>query len=678
MLIHAAAGHNRALVDVHLINCVLHVSDTNVDKGFLIIASLFSKDTSTHTRRIRNFSQQYCGNTTTNCDLLHALHLSKKWQILTLLPLAEEHEYNNILHDIHHKTTAYILWVQNELGYRRRQLKTLRSYQNTWNSRARFLIVVDEILLDPRHTAEEILKEVAHFKVFNVIVVIPSNGSPRAFDVYTWFPYELPSGQCGNFKNSILVDQWIMEGKGRFLRNVSLFPPKIPRDFGGCKITAALIPAKPFVMSLNREANKENFTVYNEGSDIRLFLFVAEVMNMSVTVTPSVNVKEIWPVKLENGSWTGVLGEVFDKEADIAFSGLSINLDRYIHFDVTKVYYFSGLLWIVPCAEPFEGWYSITRVFSASLWSLIFIMIFLSAGFMYFTSKYCPQFIEAVDSYRNISNCFYNVWAIFLGTSVPNMPVTDHLKFFFVILVWYSLAINTVFQAFVTSYLIDPGFHKQISSLEDLIASGIEYGYYPGLDVLLPKKSDWRFKEITSHRIPCYNESCAERAVVKKDFATLTDTMYTEYMKTYAAYDSYGRPAVCSFKQESKVRPVAMYLKKGSFLTENANRAISIAIEAGLNTFWWKNILHTLRNKAAAVAEQTLKDDYTVFLLDHLQGVFYLLALGHCLAFLTFTGELMHNMLHARTRLLKTTNHRNNLVPLRGGGGGRRNDWDKA
>ena len=377
---------------------------------------------------------------------------------------------------------------------------------------------------------------------------------------------------------------------------------------------------------------------------------------MSAVFTPPLNLREIWPVKLDNGSWTGVLGEVFDKKADIAFCGLSINLCRYTHFDVTKIYYFSGLLWVVPCAEPFESWKSITRVFSASLWLLVFITIILSAGFIYSLSTCRPKFIAEVDSYKTIGYCFYNVWAIFLGTSVSKMPLTDHLKFFFVTLLWYCLAINTVFQTFVTSYLVDPGFRKQISSLEDLIDSGIEYGYYPGTDVLLPNPSDWPVKEILSHRLPCYDESCVERVIRSKDFATLSDSMYTEYMKRYAAYESYGQSVVCSFKQECKVRMVAMYLKRGSFLTENINRVINIAIEAGLNNFWWKNILDTLRNNTVG---HSLIDDYTVLLLSHLQGVFYLLGLGHCLAFVVFIGELLHKKRRTKSKPLKKTNHRN-------------------
>ena len=680
MLIQAAAGHNRDLLDIHLTKCVLHISDSYFDEGLLITASVLSTDTAKHTRRIWNFNQQYpyCGNFMGNCDLLKTLHLSGKWQILTLFPLAVEKKFDKTLQDFNYKSSGYIFQVPKEVGFLSRQLKILRSYRKSWNSRARFVIVVDEILPDPRHAAERILKEVEPFKIFNVVVVIPSNGLFRELDIYTWYPYELPSGQCGKYKEPVSLDHWIMEGKGRPLRNVSLFPPKIPHNFGGCKITAAIFPNKPFVMSMKTEANNENISLYDEGPEIRLFLFIAETMNLSGMFAPPSHLKEISPIKLENGSWTGALGEVLDKKADIAFSGLSINLDRFIYFDVTKVYYFSGLLWIVPCPGPLERVTSISRVFSASLWLLTLFVIILSAGFMYSVSTWLPKFIKEADHYRTISNCFYNVWATFLGISVPKMPVTDHLKFFFAMLVWYSLAMSTVFQAFLTSCLIEPEFQKQITSLKDLIESGIEYGYYPGIDVLLSNTSDWGFTEILSNRIPCYTNSCVTRAIGKKDFATIGDAMYVEYMKAYAAHDSYGRSTVCSFKQECKVRLVAMYLEKGSFLTEDINRVINVAIEAGLNIFWWNNILDTLRNKAVRDEGHHLMDDYTVLLLEHLEGAFYLLLLGHGLAFVTFIGELLHNRLKAKINILKKANHRNVLAPLTCRERGRGNNWNKA
>jgi ABC-type amino acid transport substrate-binding protein len=643
MLIHVELRNSYGLQDGHLITCILHISDRYL-KGSAITVSLYSESRTVETSRVLNLSQEYGSSVVVTWNLLYKLHFGMKRQVITSFSGVEMQKYNRILHETHNKQKGYIIWVPNKVGILSHMLKNLTSYRNAWNSRARFLIIVDEVLPDPQHTAEKILKELTHFKIFNVVVLIPSRGRLPVLDLYTWFPYQLPSGHCGTIKKAVILDQWIMEGRGHFLQNVSLFPPKIPRDLGGCHITAAVVPQKPYIMSLDGDTNEGNVT-YDEGSDIRLFLFTAEAMNMSVVFRPSQNTKERWPIKLENGSWTGAFGELINNKADIAFSTLALTLDRLAYFDATNVYYFSGFLWIVPCAKPFERWSSVIRVFSASMWLLLFIWIILSAGLMYGLSKCNSNITEEASSYRTISECFYSVWAIFLGVSVAQMPLTTHLKIYFVTLVWYCLAVNTVFQAFVTSYLVNPGLQKQIGSVEDLIASGIEYGFHPGVERRLPDTSDWRFKEILSHRIPIYNEACLPRVLEKKDFAILIDTMYAEYMKTYVSYDSYGKPGVCSFKQESQTKLTTMYLEKGSFLTENVNSLINVALEAGLCDFWWKNILDMSRIKAAVIARYDSMDDYTVLLLTHLQGVFYLLLLGYCLAIITFLGEILHHKL---------------------------------
>lgn len=66
-----------------------------------------------------------------------------------------------------------------------------------------------------------------------------------------------------------------MEGSGRFLQNVSLFPLKIPSDLGGYNIIAAVVLHSPFVTSSDRKTNAQNTGKYDEGSDVRLlFIFV--------------------------------------------------------------------------------------------------------------------------------------------------------------------------------------------------------------------------------------------------------------------------------------------------------------------------------------------------------------------------------------------------------------------
>jgi hypothetical protein len=100
---------------------------------------------------------------------------------------------------------------------------------------------------------------------------------------------------------------------------------------------------------------------------------------------------------------------------------------------------------------------------------------------------------------------------------------------------------------------------------------------------------------------------------------------------------------MCSFKQESLNRMMAMFLQKGSFLTENARRLVVTAMEGGLYDFWRKNILDTLRIRAQSAVRMKLMDDYKVLLLTHLQSPFYLLQFGYGISFITFLVELLYH-----------------------------------
>ncbi|KAJ4436691.1 hypothetical protein ANN_16822 [Periplaneta americana] len=63
-------------------------------------------------------------------------------------------------------------------------------------------------------------------------------------------------------------------------------------------------------------------------------------------------------------------------------------------------------------------------------------------------------------SYKSISSCLYNVWAVHLGVSVTDMPRTTILRTLFIMCVWYAYAMGNLFQMYFTSFLVDPGLEK--------------------------------------------------------------------------------------------------------------------------------------------------------------------------------------------------------------------------
>jgi hypothetical protein len=60
------------------------------------------------------------------------------------------------------------------------------------------------------------------------------------------------------------------------------------------------------------------------------------------------------------------------------------------------------------------------------------------------------------------------------------MPRNYYLRIVIFAWIFYSFSISTVFQTFFTSFLVDPGLQKQITSLKELSNSHMEYGIPPG------------------------------------------------------------------------------------------------------------------------------------------------------------------------------------------------------
>ncbi|KDR23912.1 hypothetical protein L798_10264 [Zootermopsis nevadensis] len=539
----------------------------------------------------------------------------------------------------HDKHGSYILWTSVGIGT---QLRQLKSYGDAWNPNTRFLVVWDDPIVDNRRQMQAIVEEMIRWKILNVIILVPSKDGEEEFDVYTWFPYQPPSGNCGNFVNVILLDKWINKNGGYFSKNASLYQEKIPRDLMGCPITAATIALEPHVIS----DQHKNGTTYNRGLDVRIFLHITQTMNASAVFTPPT--PELWGRKIQNGSWTGIFGEVYNNRADIAFSSTMLVITKFGDLDFTTPYGTANFVWVVPCAKPYPPWSSITRVFSTGMWILVFVVVILAAAVMLCLSVFSANTSHEVELYKNMCGCLTSAWAVLLGTSVVKMPVSIPLRLFFILWVSCSLAVNTVFQTFVTTYLVNPGQQKQIDSVKSLLDSGIYYGFHPDMDAFLMDDTNLILSEILKQREACSNiVSCLQRVAEKCDFATLLSSDSVHYMNTYKFLDRSGKGLLCTIKAPAFTAYKTFYLPKHSKYRKILNRMIAVANEAGLINYWWKEILITSRIKAGSIKRHTLQDDYSVFLLTHLQGAFYLLMLGHFISSSCFVGELIFHWLRS-------------------------------
>jgi hypothetical protein len=87
-------------------------------------------------------------------------------------------------------------------------------------------------------------------------------------------------------------------------------------------------------------------------------------------------------------------------------------------------------------------------------------------------------------TYQSLSHCFHNAWAVFMGVSIPQHPITSTLKLFFFLYVYFCFAISTVFQIFFVSYLVEPMYEKKLEILDDLLQSDVIYGSHPMIKIV--------------------------------------------------------------------------------------------------------------------------------------------------------------------------------------------------
>jgi len=313
--------------------------------------------------------------------------------------------------ELRDKYDSYILWTNDTLS---RQLWQLIFHPN-WNPHGKFLVVLDRI-----SEVQIVLEKMRQWHVLNVVALVPASSARDTFELYTWFPYQPPSGECGKLRETVLVNKCTAQ-EGHVLRNVSLFPPKIPRDFAGCPITVSTLPSEPHVMiSIDREERQPDANVtYADGLDIRILNFVTQRLNASARFLPPPDGD--WSILYENFTLGGITGDLLYGRADLGICGTTYAF-AIPGFDLTVPYETLDALFVVPRAKQHPRWNSITRVFHLPTWLLLIFVMIVAAITMLCLANFGTKYSEEQPDYRSMSGCLSCVWAAMLGVSVPRQP----------------------------------------------------------------------------------------------------------------------------------------------------------------------------------------------------------------------------------------------------------------
>jgi hypothetical protein len=375
---------------------------------------------------------------------------------------------------------------------------------------------------------------------------------------------------------------------------------------------------------------------------VEYFTFLAQMLNANIVYSPAITEDS---VEARIQSFLGLQ----DGLIDVAFGGMPLHPMGLRFADPTIPYFSDILKWYVPCGKPVPRMERIANVFTSSLCAVILLVFLLPTAMFWMLSKRADIFgLKETASYTQLSSCFYAMWAIALCVPVPQQPRSPFCRAVFLVVVWYSFIVSTMFQTFFTSVIVDPGMTEQLKTLEELLQSDYIYVYNKHFDSFVRESSPSYYSEINLRKKECtYKLDCQTDFLSNDNIVTTGFYIYTDYYVLAALPSGSSSPKLCVLEDNIFLLHFSLYLSKGSPLTKAFNTAIFRAIENGFidkltedfkEVCRFSELQHTKFN-LTDLQEDTKKG--FVFTVPHLLLSFCFLGVGCSISVLVFLGELL-------------------------------------
>ena len=645
---------------LHTVLCVWTVAQRNFAPGRPLVFSL-PRTTPDVTRSTLSDPVPQRDDLQTANILLGKLHDETKWPIELSRPSGDDTADTSVLHH------SYILFVWNEETSSlnetlENQLDNLQ-YSTSWNPRGRFLVVAMGSSNEPADLLAlhicSILWQVD--RIVNVVVLIQNQFAYRPLhatrtkrttaadrlNLYTWFPFNL--GRCGEVRDVILLDEWVFENIGRFLENADLYPAKVPKNFMGCPIKVGTIGIDPYVIMIENYTHNDGSTAYKlTGLAVDILKFVCEKMNLTtILLPPSLNsefhlyLKETWDL-------FGDLSDVLTGTIPLLpFTVTSL-------FEASIPYTHVNLKMLVPCPKAILGTEKVLTTFSLTVWLAIGLVLLLTTAVFWCSGNVLYRSVcNETHTYQSLSNCFHNVWAVFVGVSVPQQPRSSILRVVFFLYVCFCFAISTVFQAFFVSYLVEPKYGKKLETLRELLDSDVVFGYQPAFNFTeetVTSSEYVNFLEYKVLKVDCSDSrKCIERMITKRDIAIVVPPVFATYVAREMGTVDVGK-LICSIDQVSFSQSLTILFKKGNPLLDRFNVLMRHYLEAGFQERLWTELQHRATLRGVRRFSERAGDRFFAFSVSHLMPAFVVLLVGAVLSSAVFIVELIVNCLWKRRK----------------------------
>ncbi|XP_068204038.1 ionotropic receptor 21a-like [Palaemon carinicauda] len=430
---------------------------------------------------------------------------------------------------------------------------------------------------------------------------------------------------------------------GQFTSRKKIFPNKIS-NLRGAVLKVVTFEWEPSVLYFR---DKDGRMVYPFGIDIEVVSAIASVLNVTLQfVEPPPG--ELWGVATENGSWNGMVGMLSKNEGDIGLANLFLTLGRFGAVDYSAPYDAEVSCFLARTSPPAPKWKSLSLPFQMNVWLALLIGILSCGPVLYVlarASEMCGGENKLFQSF--LFSELYTIGFHF-RQALTAIPIRTNTQVFISFVGLYTFIITTAYGSNLTAFLTVIQTPSGMETIKELYKSGAEVSGLGGF-----------FKGALASSVDPYLQGLADRfeaygdlnrvwpQVLKGKSVYLHNRQFLEFVIA-TQFTEKGVSSVRIMKQCFSPYNIAMALQRHSPLKGKVDQVIGWMLESGLVRRWFLESFRRARRVKEEEAESEptkTKDeqqDTSVIPLtiDHLQGSFFILALGYIIGALVFGAEM--------------------------------------
>ena len=185
----------------------------------------------------------------------------------------------------------------------------------------------------------------------------------------------------------------------------------------------------------------------------------------------------MWGWQLDNGSWTGLMGDLLHRKADIAVADLYIMETYYKLIGMSVAYDIEYLCFVNNAPGPLPQWMALHLPLNYQVWIAVFISVF--CGIIVFLAlAYFGRVagLKDNDLVSKVANDVLLIYCCVVNTSWNRLPSTTHLQIFIGMWSIAFIILAVAYKGSLVSYLTIPLDQPPINTHKELYDKGVTVG----------------------------------------------------------------------------------------------------------------------------------------------------------------------------------------------------------